>query len=175
MALRFHTWVIGAALALGLPQVLTADQMDALEETCTPPHPSFAAHVARAKAQGWQRNTSDPTVARMLANFKALSSKPVAMGFVRDGLVLVLSEARGITGCRIVDPVATSAVDAELFAKRFDVMRRSDLGPMLRMDAQFFATADAPPQPGYASLGDGRPKTDIGLTGQLMSGAYFSQ
>lgn len=153
--------------------------MALLEETCTPPQDGFEAQIEKARALGWSADQAHPAARQFQANFASLSSKPQIETFraVHDGrtYVLAVSLGRGIVGCRILHMDAKEPADAGTFARRFDILTRPTLGAMNTLDHRFFATADAAPVPAYPFLSGARPKTDRGLTGQLMNGLYFSR
>ena len=174
-----HLWK-GSVLALGLSTPMAqADQMALLEQTCTPPQGSFAAQIEKARGLGWSADQTHPAARQFQANFASLSSNPKVETFQMaqggETYVLAVSSGRGIIGCRILNARAQMPADADAFARRFDLLTRPQLGAMNRLDHRFFASADAVPVPAYAMLPGARPKTDRGLTGQLMSGSYFSK
>lgn len=177
----FFKTLIGAAFAVALtPHAAFANSVNMFEDACTPDMDSFDLHVQKVSALGWKADDSSALSQQV---FKNRSSGTIMydhiLGFRQNtegkDVSLFLSQGNGITVCTLIDGSADKPIDALTFNKRFDTLSHPELRLMLSVRAHFYADATTAPQPPYAMLGNKRPKTDIGLVGQMLAAGYFTQ
>jgi hypothetical protein len=168
---------------------LHVEALTIFKTQCTGALDNFAAVLTKATADGWISAGSDsgPITEALKANYidtqKYKSIHVLLKPKFKDRYVLAYIEGSAQTKgertvpamniCRLVDLQASKPLDGDQFEAEFDPLASPQYQAFVTLRQVYFASPDAPPIPAYPMIA-GRPKTDAGLAGWVLTASRFA-